>query len=218
MSIDITVQTSIDTHPHHTNHRRASTDISYYTSIDDVVDRAQEGNYSIGSWADDRYHESYAVESAIHERGAENLFMQRRNIPEHQQRVTSEFYSTSGGVDDHFKPKYRQHTRPSIDIGDLTSIDRRPEFGKRAYDHDGSRRFHWEEKDEYGVYKDDHGHPRDVDGHIIRVSKDDIRYLLERASMDEHSYLCLPEHARSFTQTKLVPEIYTKDEINEMLY
>ena len=36
--------------------------------------------------------------------------------------------------------------------------------------------------------------------------------------MDEHSYICLPEHLRSFTQTKLVPEIYTKDEINEMLY
>ncbi|KAF3560617.1 hypothetical protein DY000_02016007 [Brassica cretica] len=35
--------------------------------------------------------------------------------------------------------------------------------------------------------------------------------------MDEHSYLCLPENARSFTQTKLVQEIYTKDEINEML-
>ncbi|KAG5410664.1 hypothetical protein IGI04_006983 [Brassica rapa subsp. trilocularis] len=34
--------------------------------------------------------------------------------------------------------------------------------------------------------------------------------------MDEHSYICLPEHARSFTQTKLVPEIYTKDEINEI--
>ncbi|KAF2574384.1 hypothetical protein F2Q70_00004266 [Brassica cretica] len=36
--------------------------------------------------------------------------------------------------------------------------------------------------------------------------------------MDEHIYLCLPEHARSFIQTKLVPEIYTKNEINEMLY
>ncbi|KAF2576801.1 hypothetical protein F2Q68_00004907 [Brassica cretica] len=94
--------------------------------------RVEEGNFSIGSWADDRYHESYA--------------------------------------------------------------------------------------DEYGVYRDDQGHARDVDGHVNRVSKDDIRSLLERASMDEHNYLCLPEHARSFTQTKLVPEIYTKDEINEMLY
>ena len=36
--------------------------------------------------------------------------------------------------------------------------------------------------------------------------------------MDEHSYLGLTEHARSFTQTKLVPKIYTKDDINEMLY
>ena len=36
--------------------------------------------------------------------------------------------------------------------------------------------------------------------------------------MDEHSYLCLPGDARSLTQTKLVLEIYTKDEINEMLY
>ncbi|KAF3503461.1 hypothetical protein F2Q69_00043099 [Brassica cretica] len=36
--------------------------------------------------------------------------------------------------------------------------------------------------------------------------------------MDKHNYKCLPEHARSLTQTKLVPEIYTKDEINEMFY
>ena len=36
--------------------------------------------------------------------------------------------------------------------------------------------------------------------------------------MDEHNYLCLPENARSFTQTKLVPEIYTSDEINKMLF
>ena len=59
---------------------------------------------------------------------------------------------------------------------------------------------------------------RDVHGHTIRVHNKDIRRLLERASRDEHNYICLPEHASSFTQTKLVPEIYTKDEINEMFY
>uniref|UniRef100_M4DPQ9 Uncharacterized protein n=1 Tax=Brassica campestris TaxID=3711 RepID=M4DPQ9_BRACM len=91
-------------------------------------------------------------------------------------------------------------------------------FGKRAYDCDGTRSFHLEEKDEYGVYIYDDGHTRDIDGPIIRVSNDDIRSLLEIASMDKYSYICLPEHARSFTQTKLVPEIYTKDEINEMFY
>ena len=150
--------------------------------------------------------------------GADNLFIQQRNSPRHQQRVRNEFCDTACGVDDHFKPKYRQHTWPSIDVDNPTSIDRRPEFWKRAYDHYGTRRFHWEEKDEYGVYSDDYGHARDVDGHNIIVSKDDIRSLLERASMDEHNYLCLPEHARSFRKTKLVPEIYTKDEINEMFY
>ena len=90
--------------------------------------------------------------------GAENLFMQQHYIPENQQRVANEFSDTAGGVDDRFKPTYQQHTRPSIDIRDPTSIDRCPEFGKRAYDRDGTRRFHWEEKDEYGVYRDDHGH------------------------------------------------------------
>ncbi|CDY44961.1 BnaA08g06610D [Brassica napus] len=44
--------------------------------------------------------------------------------------------------------EYQQHTRPSIDNEDSTSIDRHPEFEKRAYDCDGSRKFH----------KDDHGH------------------------------------------------------------
>ncbi|KAF3607573.1 hypothetical protein DY000_02047834 [Brassica cretica] len=52
----------------------------------------------------------------------------------------------------------------------------------------------------------------------ICVHNSDIRRVLERASSDEPSYICLPEHANLFTQTKLVPEIYTKDEINEMFY
>ena len=103
-------------------------------------------------------------------------------------------------------------------MGVLPAIDKRLEFGKIAYGRDGIRRFHWEQKDEYEVYRDEHERARGVDGHIIHVSKDDIRNLMERASMDEHKYICLPEHARSITQTKLVPEIYTKDEIHEMLY
>ncbi|KAF2565784.1 hypothetical protein F2Q68_00025125 [Brassica cretica] len=80
------------------------------------------------------------------------------------------------------------------------------------------RKFYWEEKDEYGIYRDDQGYARDVDGHTIRVHNKDIRRLLERASRDNPNYFCLPEHASSFTQTKLVPEIYTNDEINEMFY
>ncbi|KAF2534548.1 hypothetical protein F2Q70_00029131 [Brassica cretica] len=122
--------------------------------------------------------------------GEDNLFIHQRNIPEHQQKATKEFYDTAGGIDKSFKQRTRHPTQPSIDV----------------------------DKDEYGIDKDDQGYARDLDGHTIRVHNRDVRRLLERASRDEPSYICLPEHASSFTQTKLVPEIYTKDEINEMFY
>ncbi|KAF2591919.1 hypothetical protein F2Q70_00038509 [Brassica cretica] len=110
----------------------------------------------------------------------------------------------SGGIDNRFRQKNRHHTRPSIDVDVLPSIDKRPEFGRRAFDIFGTRKFYWEENDEYGVYRDDEGYARDMDGHIISVSKDDIRKLMERASRDEHNYICLPEDGSSFTQTKLM--------------
>ncbi|KAF3553098.1 hypothetical protein F2Q69_00013004 [Brassica cretica] len=52
---------------------------------------------------------------------------------------------------------------------------------------------------------------------MIPVTKDNIRKILERASLFEESHICLPERATSFTPTKLAPEIYTKDAINEMV-
>ncbi|KAF3607094.1 hypothetical protein DY000_02048958 [Brassica cretica] len=97
------------------------------------------------------------------------------------------------------------------------SIDRRYECGRRAYDIYGARKFRWEQKDEYGVYRDESGYARSVAGEMIPVTKDNIRKILERASLFEESHICLPEHATSFTPTKLAPEIYTKDEINEMV-
>ncbi|KAF3588291.1 hypothetical protein F2Q69_00030413 [Brassica cretica] len=150
--------------------------------------------------------------------GADNLFIHQRNIPEHKQKATKEFYNTAGGTKKSFKQRTRHPTQPSIDVDAPTSVDRMPEFGRRAFDLLGTRRFYWEEKDEYGIYRDDQGYARDQDGHTIHVHNRDIRRLLGRASRDEPSYICLPEHASSFTQTKLVPEIYTKDEINEMFY
>ena len=48
--------------------------------------------------------------------GAENLFMQKHNTPEYQQRVTDEFYDTTGGIDKRVKEKYRHPNRPSIDV------------------------------------------------------------------------------------------------------
>uniref|UniRef100_M4F5M4 Uncharacterized protein n=1 Tax=Brassica campestris TaxID=3711 RepID=M4F5M4_BRACM len=79
--------------------------------------------------------------------GTDNLFMQQQNIPEHQEKVTKEFYDTSGVIENHFKQKSQHPTRPSIDVDVPTSVDRRPEFGRRAFDFFGARRFYWEEKD-----------------------------------------------------------------------
>ncbi|KAF3542570.1 hypothetical protein DY000_02006503 [Brassica cretica] len=293
-SIDRYGSTSIDTQPHQPNHLRASTDIAYFPSIDTNVDVTRDGDCSIGSWADDRYHESYAVETAYRDQGADELhegftyeellniqrrdetdqnraeaacgrthfshpidraihpsininpstsidvdhttsidicpkpkitgprWLRQRNRRTHtaqrQQKFTLEFYDTAGGIDKSFKQRSRHPTQQSVDVDVPTSVDRRPEFGRRAFDLFGTRRFYWEEKDEYGIYIDDQGYARDLDGHAIRVHIKDIRRLLERASTDEPNYICLPEHANSFTQTKLVPEIYTKDEINEMFY
>ncbi|KAF2580827.1 hypothetical protein F2Q68_00004622 [Brassica cretica] len=125
--------------------------------------------------------------------------------------------SDSSNKSGSFKQRSRHTTHPSINI-DVPTVARQPEFGKRAYDLYGNMKFYWEEKDEYGVYRDDREFARDLDGHTIPVHTKDITRLLERASRNEPAYICLPEHASLVTQTKLVPEIYTKDEINEMFY
>ncbi|KAF3489178.1 hypothetical protein F2Q69_00053243 [Brassica cretica] len=65
-SIETHSASSIDT-----GHR--STDTAYYKSIDTIVHRAQEGDYSVGSWADEHHHESFAVETATYAPGADEL-------------------------------------------------------------------------------------------------------------------------------------------------
>ena len=72
-SIDMTSWPSIDTQPHQRYRKRASTDTAYNKSIDTEVNRAQEGNYSIGSWADEHHHESFAVKTATYTPGADKL-------------------------------------------------------------------------------------------------------------------------------------------------
>ncbi|KAG5384943.1 hypothetical protein IGI04_036413 [Brassica rapa subsp. trilocularis] len=87
-------------------------------------------------------------------------------------------------------------TPTSIDRDEPTSIDRQYECGSRAFDMYGAKMFTWEQRDDYGVYRDECGHARGV----------------------AESHICLPEHATSFTLTRLGPELYTKDEIDEMVF
>lgn len=90
-------------------------------------------------------------------------------------------------------------------------IDIRREFGKRAFEF-GVRRFFWEKKDEYGVYR-----ARGEDGDIINVSEEEIRKLRYRASMMERSCLCLPEHAEQFAKGDPVSKTYTEAEVKYMI-
>ena len=71
--IDRNDWTLIDTHPPQPNHLQASTDIAYYPSIDTNVDATRDRDYSMGSWADDRHHESYVVETAYRDQGVDEL-------------------------------------------------------------------------------------------------------------------------------------------------
>ncbi|KAF3514374.1 hypothetical protein F2Q69_00007037 [Brassica cretica] len=137
--------------------------------------------------------------------GPDNLFMQQHNIPDNIPAVPDEH------------PRADTTEIGSHQSAPSPSIDRRYECGRRAYDIYEARKFRWEHNDEYGVYRDESGYARSVAGEMIPVTKDNIRKILERASLFEESHICLPEHATSFTPTKLAPEIYTKDEINEMV-
>ncbi|WZZ15694.1 hypothetical protein YC2023_108783 [Brassica napus] len=120
-------------------------------------------------------------------------------------------------IENSFKQRSRHTTHPSIDL-DVPTVNRQPEFGRRPHDLYRHTIFYWEEKNEYGVHRVDQRYTKDLDGNTIRLHSTNIKRVLERASRDEPSYICLPEHAKLFTHTKLVPEIYTKDEINEIFY
>ncbi|KAF3488434.1 hypothetical protein F2Q69_00053628 [Brassica cretica] len=58
--------------------------------------------------------------------------------------------------------------------------------------------------------------PAKLQDYVLQTITPFVSSSSERASLFEESHLCLPEHATSFTPTKLAPEIYTKDEFNEM--
>ncbi|KAG5414496.1 hypothetical protein IGI04_002063 [Brassica rapa subsp. trilocularis] len=165
--------------------------------------------------------------------GPNNLFSQQRGTPDviqtypnnHVGVATTEINPDlsrqpkgQASIDGTTETSVDRVTPTSIDKDEPTSIDRCYEFGNRAFDMYGARKFTWERRDEYGVYRDECGHARGVAGEMIPVTKDDFRKLLERASLFEESHICLPEQATSFTLTRLAPELYTKDEINEMVF
>ncbi|KAF2612661.1 hypothetical protein F2Q70_00012025 [Brassica cretica] len=77
--------------------------------------------------------------------------------------------------------------------------------------------FHWEKKDEYGVYRDEHGYARAPDRRIIHVSREDIRDILARATMYEAACICLPEQVEKFN--RILPNLrsYSRADIDDIV-
>ncbi|KAF3562815.1 hypothetical protein DY000_02014405 [Brassica cretica] len=79
-SIDRTSLPSIDTQPQQRCRKGASTDTAYYKSIDTDVNRVRDGDYLIGSWADEPHHESFAVEIVTYTPGADKLLLGLKTV------------------------------------------------------------------------------------------------------------------------------------------
>ncbi|KAF3536393.1 hypothetical protein F2Q69_00023423 [Brassica cretica] len=118
-SVDRQQPSTVDRHPSkteiHSDYARAIDGHALQISREDIADILQMAN------------------------GVDNLFVQQCTVLAHQQRVTKDFYNTAGGIDNRFKQKNQHHTHPSIDNNIPPSIDRRPEFGRRAFDLFGTR-------------------------------------------------------------------------------
>ena len=128
---------SIDTQPHQRYRKRASTDTAYYKSIDTEVNRAQEGDYSIGSWADEHHHESFAVETSIYApvedklqdgfTDEELLNMQRHDETDQiRAEAAWEITRFSHPIHRAIHPSIDTRRPQSVDINNTTSIDNRP--------------------------------------------------------------------------------------------
>ncbi|WZZ59805.1 hypothetical protein YC2023_059912 [Brassica napus] len=205
-SIDRGIRTSIDTHHHHTNHRRASTDIAYYTSIENGVDHATKGDYSIGSWEDDHYHESYAVETAIHEPTADELHegFTTEELLNHQDRSdTDSLFTEACGRGTHFYRPFSRAKRPSIDNKASTSIDNRPKPTSTVSEKTKQNNNHLT-LDEFGIFRDPEGYAREMDGHALQVSREGTLHTFFRWLIEHKISSCnnaTPQSTRGELQT-----------------
>ncbi|KAF3488052.1 hypothetical protein F2Q69_00052447 [Brassica cretica] len=210
-SIDTPVSTSIDTHSKPQlslfTKKNMSMDYGFLTPDEFDIFRDPDGHARAMDGRILKHSRQHSHSSRRTSRGYHNSNWFTPLIPTSWPRIDRQGCSNI----------VRQGNTNVVDKRPSPSIDRRYEFGHRAYDIYGAKKFRWEHKDGYGVYKDEFGYARSVAGEMIPVTKENIRKILESASLYEESHICLPEQATSFTPTRLALEIYTKDEINEMV-
>ena len=198
-SINETSSPSIDTQPHRRNRKRASIDTAYYKSVDTDVNRAREGNYSIGSWADEQHHESFAVETSTYAPEAnklqdsfadeELLNMQRRDDTyQIQAEAAWERTRFSQSIDTRHQQSIDTRGPQSIDINNTTLTDNHPIPKTTVSEKDKSYK-QYLTPDEFGILMDPYGYARAIDGRTLHVSREDIADILQTADGADNLFI-----------------------------
>ncbi|KAF3594042.1 hypothetical protein DY000_02021589 [Brassica cretica] len=135
-SIDRTSWPSIDTQPQQRCQKRASIKTAYYKSVDTDFNHVRDGDYLIGSWADEHHHESFAVETVGFTPGADKLqdsftdeellnIQKRDDIDQIQAEAAWERTRFSQSIDTRHQQSIDKLPQQSIDINNTTSINNR---------------------------------------------------------------------------------------------
>ncbi|KAF3598742.1 hypothetical protein F2Q69_00037568 [Brassica cretica] len=189
-SIDRNTSTSIDTQLHQPNHLPASTDIPYYPSIDTNVDATRDGNYSIGSWADVRHDESYAVETSYRDQGADEL---------HEGFTYVELLNIA------IPPSIDINPSTSIDINHTALIDSRPK-PKTTIRNKVKSDNPYLTPNEFGIFRDPDGYAKAIDERTLQVSREDIADILQTANGVDN--LFMQQHTIDILHISIVLSIH----------
>ncbi|KAF3577847.1 hypothetical protein DY000_02029698 [Brassica cretica] len=181
LSIDMTSWPSIDTQPQQRCRKHASTDSAYYKSVDTDFNRVRDGDYSIGSWADEHHHESFVLEIATNTPGAnklqdsftdeELLNMQKRDDTyQIQAEAAWERTRFSQSVDARHQQSIDTLPQQSIDTNNTTSIDNHP-IPKTTVSEKDKLDNQYLAPDEFGIFRDPDGYAKAIDGRTLHESR-----------------------------------------------
>ncbi|KAF2614597.1 hypothetical protein F2Q70_00012084 [Brassica cretica] len=113
----------------------------------------------INSWENDYYQPSFTIHTATPSKRKMSATMEYHGFAMEEEGVLRTSHEAKGETSIERHSSWNRIRRKSRNC--------LYEFGQRAYDHSGNERFHRETRDEYGIYRDEHGHARAVDGRII---------------------------------------------------
>ncbi|KAF3576453.1 hypothetical protein DY000_02030626 [Brassica cretica] len=192
----------------------ASTDTAYYKSIDTDFNRVQDGDYSIGSWADEHHHESFAVETVTYTPGADKLQdsftdeellnMQKRDDTDQiQAEAAWERTRFSESIDTRHQQSIDKLAHQSIEINNTTSIDNHSISKTTVSKKDKLDNQHLT-PDEFGIFRDPNGFAKAIDGRTLHVSREDIADILQTANEADNLFM----HQRSNREQKTTKEFY----------